>query len=61
MVSRTQRQDFALKKNRFFHVFSIFLEKFLAAKFIVIGFKRGKSQAMGEKKEAVTLKLGKSR
>jgi hypothetical protein len=49
------KQDFALKKNGFFTLFSIFLEIFLTAKFVVIGFKRGKSPVMGEKKEAVTL------
>jgi hypothetical protein len=41
--------------------FSIFLEKFLGAKFVVIGFKRGNSPAMGEKKAAVMLEFGRSR
>jgi hypothetical protein len=44
-----------------FIFFSIFQEKFLTAKFVVIGFKQGKSPAMGEKKEAVTSEFGTSR
>jgi hypothetical protein len=54
------RQDFALKKNLFFMLFSIFLQKFLTAIFLVIGFKRGNSPAMGEKKNAMTLSLEKA-
>ena len=44
-----------------FYIFSIFQEKILTAKFVVIGLKQGKSPAMGEKQVAVTLEFGKSR
>jgi hypothetical protein len=43
-----------------FYTFFNFPIKFFAAKFVVIGFKRGKSPAMGEKKEAVLLEFGAS-
>jgi len=49
------------KKRRFFYVFSIFEEKILTAKLVVIGFKQGKSPAMGEKQVAMTLEFRKSR
>jgi hypothetical protein len=44
-----------------FCIFFNFPGKILTAKFVVIGFKRGNSPAMGEKKEAVTLEFGRSR
>jgi len=51
----------ASAKRLDFYAFFDFLEKFFTAKFVVIGFKQGKSPAMGEGKEAATLEFGKSR
>ena len=42
-------------------LFLIFFENFFSAEFVVIGFKRGNSPALGEKQAAVTLEFGKSR
>lgn len=55
------RARFSTQKELIFIFFSIFQENFLMAIFLVIGFKQGKSPAMGEKKKAVTLEFGKSR
>jgi hypothetical protein len=44
-----------------FYIFFNFPGKNLTAKFVVIGFKRGNSPAMGGKKAAVRLEFGKSR
>jgi hypothetical protein len=54
------RAIFSTQKEFIFIFFSIFQEKILAAIFLVIGFKQGKSPTMGEKQVAVTLEFGKS-
>ena len=51
---------FRSKRHHFFTFFHFFKKNFLAAKFVVIGFKQGKSPAMGGKKEAMTVEFGTS-
>jgi hypothetical protein len=46
------RQEFTLKKAVVFIVFFQFFKIFFTVKFFVIGFKRGKLQAMGGNKKA---------
>jgi hypothetical protein len=48
------RQEFPQKKALVFILFFKFFKKYFTAKFVVIGFKQGKLQVMGEKKKVVT-------
>jgi hypothetical protein len=60
-ADREDGEDFPLKKTSPFYIFFNFPRKIFTAKFVVIGFKRGKSPALGEKQAAAMLGFGKSR
>jgi hypothetical protein len=61
LVKRERFKRFSTQKKLDFYIFFDFLRNFFAGKFVVIGFKQGKSLTMGEKKNAATLGFGKSR